>query len=501
VHRWARDARVDGFTVAIVVAFVVLRLVATLGSPVAVFNDSPSYFDFRIWGGVRFPVVTAAYSLVGDHRAIVDVQAVVGAISWSVAAVLAGSVLPQRIARSGFQVAVLALGLTPPVTRFDNALLSESISISITVVLVAAVLRFACYPTTRMAVTLFALAVLWGFTRQSNAIVLVAAGLVMAALGGSRADRHIAWRLAVGLIAVAVVGVLLASSTSQVQEYNSAQILVRRVLSDDARERWFLDRGMPSNGDRLLVPPYANRFGDPAVELQEDPTFGPWLRDDFPRRYLQYVLTHPVFTITTPFGDDGALTPLAVGTAQYGRARAVLPGVAGSVFWPSTTWERRLAGIAALAILGAGAAAAVRSRPRRRALAGAGGVVLVALANLVLVTHAAGWEYERLLVPTGVAVRVALVWLLAALVGGVSVAPASAPPARALRRRDVPSSDAAADPGPRTPHASDGSDSSAAIEAGRAPGRSGTAPAPSRSSGAVRMHRWRTMLPRTSPID
>ena len=474
VRRWASDARLDWITGALVLVFVVLRLVATTDRPIAFYLDSPSYFDFRIWGGVRFPVVTALYAAVGDHRALVVIQALTGAAAWAVAAVVAGTVLAHRGVRYAFQGALLALGLTLPVTRFDNALLSESVAISLTVVLVATVLRFACRPTGATAIAVFVFGALWALTRQSNALLLGVAAVVLAGLGAGRADRRLAWRLAAGLLAVSLLGVLLASSTTQIQEYNTAQILVRRVLLHDARERWFLDHGMPDNGRELLVPPYENRFGDPAVELQEDPTFGPWLRGEGQTTYLRYLLTHPGFTITTPFSDDGALRPFAVGTTGYGSSHRVVPDLVETLFWPQEGDDQTVLAAFVAGILVVAAVSATRSRSRRRAFAGAGGVLVVAVANIVLVTHSAGWEYERLLVPAGVAARFALLWLLAALAGDVSVAPASAVPGRASRHRDAGSSGAATDPAPRTSPEPAVADSSADRGADRASGPPGT---------------------------
>ncbi len=133
--------------------------------------------------------------------------------------------------------------------------------------------------------------------------------------------------------------------------------------------------------------------------------------------YLRYLVTHPGFTLTTPFSDDGALRPLAVGTEAYGSSRRVVPDLVETVFWPQTG---RADG-AARGVRrrdprgGRGGACGDRSRSYRRAFAGAGGVLVVAVVNIMMVTHTAGYEYERLLVPTGVAARIALLWLLAAL--------------------------------------------------------------------------------------
>lgn len=461
VRHWARDVHLDWPTLGLALAFVVLRLAATANQPIAVFNDTASYFDFRVWGGVRFPVVTALYALVGDHRALVSIQAVAGAVAWVTAAIVAASVLERRGPRYAFVGALFALGLTQPVIRVDNALLSESVAISLTVVLVACVLRFACRPTRATALATFGVAALWALTRQSNALMLGVAAVACAVLGAGRTDRRLAWGLAGGLVCVVALGGLLAMSTTQIQEYNTAQILVRRVLQDEARSRWFLDHGMPGNGRALLVPPYENRFGDPAVELQENARFGPWLRSDAAPAYLRYLATHPGFTLTTPFSDDGALGAFAVGTDDYGSGRAVVPDAVETVAWPVGGGTQTALGALAAGILLAGALAAARSPSRRRAFAGAGGVVVVAVATVVVVTHTAGWEYERLLVPTAVATRMALLWLLAALVGDVSVVPANGSRDRAPRRRDGRRSGAAVGRARRIDPAPDGAGSSA----------------------------------------
>lgn len=474
MRRVARDANLDAVTVALVVGFVVLRLVASLGRPIAVFPDTPSYFAFDLWGGVRFPVVTAIYSLVGDHRALVDLQAVAGALCWALAAVVAGSVLTLRGVRHAFQGLVLALGLTRPVTSFDSVLLSESLAISLTVVLAAFALRFAARPTSRTAIVVFVLGALWGMTRQMDALLLGLAAVVIAVVGAGQAYRRVTWRLAAGFLAVALVGLLLASSTSQIQQYNTAQILVRRVLPDPERTRWFEDRGMPDNGGAVITPPLPAGIVDPAVALQRDRRFGRWLEREGPSTYLRYLLAHPGFVVTEPFTDDGALPALAVGTSAYGSSRQVLPGIAERLSWPRQGGEQAVLALVVVGVLVAAGAGAARSAARRRALAGAGSVLVVAAGSLVLVTHAAGWEYERLLVPIGVAARVAVLWLAAALAGGVSEPAASEPPGRAPRRRGAPSSGEAAGPGPHSATAPDAPGSSAARGAGLVPDLLGT---------------------------
>src|SRR5262245_20634795 len=111
-------------TVVIVAVFVALRLCATAGVEPSSTPDTPTYFVFRWWGGLRFPVMSIFYTLVDNHRAIVTVQAIIGTACWSAAAVVLSSLIARRGYRTAFEVALLGLGLTLPVTRLDNALVS-----------------------------------------------------------------------------------------------------------------------------------------------------------------------------------------------------------------------------------------------------------------------------------------------------------------------------------------------------------------------------------------
>jgi hypothetical protein len=423
VVRVLRDNHVDVVTVVILGAFVVLRLWATLGSPITAYPDSPSYFDFRLWGGVRFPVVTAFYEVVGDVRAVVTLQAILGALCWSVAAVIAGALVVSRGIRYGFQIAMLCLGLTLPVTRFDNALLSESLSMSVAVVLTALLVRLACRPSTRLAVAVFVVAAIWSLIRQNNAQLVLVAALAVLVLGLRGRHRRMAALLAVGFVLLALLGVLLASSNNQIEQYNTAQILDRRIVHDPERNAWFRAHGMP-NADKAFerqreLSPDGNI--DNAIALQYDSVFGAWLLDDGPQTYFRYLLTHPGFVVSTPFTDDEAYQGYLWGITAYGSSRRVLPEVVDTIFWPQTDRERTLFEFyVALALVAVAARAFVDRRARRPAIAGFA-VLAVSMVNIVLVTHLAGLEYARLVLTTAVVGRVAILWLFATALGGADV--------------------------------------------------------------------------------
>ena len=421
VARLLRDNHVDVATVAILGVFVVLRLWATLGSPITAYPDSPSYFDFRLWGGVRFPVVTAIYALVGDHRAVVTLQAILGAVCWSLAAVIAGALVVPRGIRYGFQVALLLLGLTLPMTRFDNALLSESLSISISVVLAALFLRLVCRPSTRLALVAFGVAALWALIRQNNAQLLLIGAVAVLVLGLRGAHRRLAALLAGGFVLLALVGVLLASSNNQIEQYNTAQLLDRRIVHDPARNAWFREHGMPNAEKALARQRELTPDIDSAIALQYDPIFGAWLLDHGPGTYFRFLVTHPGYVVSTPFTDDDAYRSYLQGITVYGSSRRVVPKFVDTIFWPQQDTERTFMQLYIGFGLVAVAVRAVRDRRARRPAYAGFAVLVVSLVNIVFVTHLAGLEYARLLLSAAAIGRVAILWLFATGVGDADV--------------------------------------------------------------------------------
>jgi len=421
VARLLRDNQVDVATGVILGTFVVLRLWATLGSQITAYPDSPSYFDFHLWGAVRFPVVTAIYAVVGDHRAVVTLQAILGAVCWSLAAVVAGALVVPRGVRYGFQVAVLLLGLTLPMTRFDNALLSESFSISVGVLLAAMILRLICRPSTRLAVVVLVVAALWALMRQNNAQLLLIAAVAVLVIGLRGAHRRMAAALAGGFLVLMLVGVLLASSNNQIEQYNTAQILDRRIVHNPERNAWFRARGMPNADKAIQRERSLDVNTDNAIALQYDPTFGAWLRDHGPSMYLRFLVSHPKYVVSTPFTDDDAYQGYLRGITVYGSSRRVVPKLIDSIFWPQTDTERAFIQVYVVIGLVAVIVRAVLDRRARRAVYGGFAVLVVSLANVYFVTHLAGLEYARLMLGAAAVGRVAILWLFATGIGDADV--------------------------------------------------------------------------------
>jgi hypothetical protein len=406
-------------TLVVLAAFVALRLYATVGLEPSSTPDTPTYFVFRWWGGLRFPVMTVPYVLIGNHHAVVTFQAVVGATCWSIAAVLLGPLIERRGYRTAFEIAVLALGLTVPVTRLDNALISESISVSLFVLMAALLIRLSCRPSRAAAIWTLAVGALTVFTRQGNPFTVGLIAVAILVVPVALRPRGFAWKFAGALGAIACAGFVLASSNPQYQRISVAEVLQRRIIGH-TDERWFISHGMPANGRAVVKGPLP--AGIPRGDaLLGDPGFVKWLHADGVRLYGEFVVTHPSYVISTSLHDRLPVVAVITGLGdadKIGSARRVVPRIVEGVFWPRTPAEDLLASLGLIALTGAALASALRRRQVPRGVPMSLTLLGVSVVAVVVVTHTAGHEYPRHLMAVAASTRVVVLWVLVSLLAG-----------------------------------------------------------------------------------
>jgi hypothetical protein len=397
-----------------------VRLAATFGEPVGSYWDSPDYFRFALWGGERSPVVTGLYALLDSPRAIVTVQALVGAACWSAAGLVLAASLPDGRRRGVCVAAVGLLGVTRPVASWDNALLSESLAISTGVLALALLVRATftrARPRWTLALALAASAV-WMLCRPNNAWICL---FLFGALSGftlvaavRRRPLLIGRRVlgAFGATAVVLTGMSLAND--HLRTRNAVQVIEHRIFGTP-EEPWFVARGMPDDGPAIAAgaedaaesPLGVSRM----VLLLEDPDFGAWARRDASASYSRFVLQHPGWVVDNALGDRSAYLGLVSGSV-YGASRGVVPGPVEEILWP-TGWP---VFVVVLVLLGAAVAVgplrAPRSAAERRGIAFAVAVLAAVAMDGVFILHSAGDEYPRLLMVPACLARLVLVWLV-----------------------------------------------------------------------------------------
>lgn len=375
-----------------------------MGRPTARFPDTDGWLQLTWWGdNTRLWPVPAVLSLAGSDGARVAVQFALGTAAWAYLALTLARL--SRFPRA-MGLTTLAIGLTPQVTRWDLAILSESLGITFSVVAVALTVKLARAQGSLVA-WLGAITVV-GLTRPAQVIIVVACAVVCLVIAiRSRAQRLLLPALV--LTVMSVWGLALVNDNAPTSRLNVYTVLANDVATSDERWAWFVDAGMPDvPGARDAVGyDFAGALPDVLAAIVELPvgqqppaivraggvTLAEWVRDHGISTLTRWALTHPddvlsvaaarADTVLSPSNDD--FLPL--------ETRTTWPRV---VFGPWQVWVGAWAAAAVVAVL--------RRRAGREVRAIAAMGTAVAVVYLVTMTYS-GIEHQRHAATLAVAVR------------------------------------------------------------------------------------------------
>ena len=397
-----------------VFCFLALRVISERSTPLVYF-DSGEYRHIHLWGGRRPATIPLLFSLMPSDALRIVEQATISVAAWITLALVVASILDDRRLRLASIASFLALGLTTQITNWDTAILSDSISISLTVFLVAAWIAVYRSPTKWTVTGVLVATTLWTFARELHVYVTAAIALVVVVAVLVRRARA-PWRVvAAGLVLIGVLGVMDRRANDETAKENLAGVIGARVLPDHATRQWFVDHGMPEMGQ------LADGQAHPDKELLAIPEFERWAGQRGWVVYAEFLATHPSAAIDGPmnelleerqtFAENPPGRAVLLSPAEaYGRARPVLPSLVEDVLFD----PGRTGAVVALAVLALAACLMVSARggpDRRRHIP-----LIVAGLSVVYVFaawHGSVFEPGRHSMPAAVAIRVALITLLA----------------------------------------------------------------------------------------
>ncbi|MBA3457002.1 MAG: hypothetical protein H0T42_28195 [Deltaproteobacteria bacterium] len=318
---------------AIAVTTVVIYTWLVAAQSPKIYFDSSVYLETAAqpwsWSQLFYPkpaVVPVVYRVVGgDPHAIVTLQAMLALVAW---AALAGSLVAVLKTRRLRIIAVAIASvfvLAPTRVGFTHVVLSESITDSLqTLALAAAILLAttlgrvggaASRRARMLASALFVVVLVWMWTRDTNAIVVLLA-VPCVVVAGHRRLRHARWLLVPAVLAMASAACVLWSTTVippptqlTVHEAVPPDFTARRTysmfnnLSDSLRDpeavAFFVERGLPQADELVLL-------GEQDQQIYLDPKFTParqWIAERASSAYVMWLLRHPIDRVVQILGD------------------------------------------------------------------------------------------------------------------------------------------------------------------------------------------------------
>jgi hypothetical protein len=367
--------------------------------------------DVKPWGVPLFYKVLPAAA-----QAAPLAQLVVSIGSWLVLAFVVGSCFERSAIRTAAIGGVLAFSCSPLVAQWDGVLLSESLSLSLLALVLAATIQLARRPRPAALAAVVGVAALWSSTRDTNAWAWLPIALALF-LWLLRRERA----LAVGLV-LSTTGIVAVTAWSGGSPQRWEPLMIdnvnERILADPSATHYFAEHGMPLQSD-LRRRLFASRR--PLSRFDRDTTLQPfreWLLRSGRATYFRYLLSHPRATLQAPLSRSGLLlSPVGLDYFRPPGFRSFLPGFVDHVLFPRDG-RNVLIWIAILAA--AGAVASRRARPT-----GGASALAVAAIGAVIVLAILIWAGEPREVPRHELVpivmsRLSLLALCLAILAGIS---------------------------------------------------------------------------------
>lgn len=226
-------------------------------------------------------------------------QLAVSIACWLALAAVVAASMQTRPARSLAFVSILVLSSMTFVTEWDGAVLSESLSLSLSALLVALILLSIRRPRAMLTVLVVVVAFLWSATRDTNAFLLPAITLPLAAVWLRRGRRRLPASLVLSTLLIVVFSFWSAASFARWQLL-VIDAIDERVLSSPSATQYFQERGMPTPPElrrTLFAGRLTLRRLETRPELRE---FNRWFRAQARPTYTGYLLSHPSVSLEQP---------------------------------------------------------------------------------------------------------------------------------------------------------------------------------------------------------
>lgn len=310
MRRALMSLRMPWFGVLVSVVALIVRASAALGQSAQRYPDSVGYDSFSFLSQTDRPwPIPMIHALAGSDSSRIAVQVIIGTLAWvSLAWVLSRGVKWQRTAFS----ATMILGVSPQIIRYDVAILSESLSISLAVLAIAATLyRHAVRSTFATAwwATSLTLCVI---SRPVHVLIPAVCAIPVFWKFVSSRGKNLSTQ-GIGMIALFMLGVFTIQQSQPMSLLNLYTVVSSRIITDDQRFEWFTSHGMPQVAGMRDATGYDYSEQLPTavadiVDLpigQQPPSLmrvggvelATWLTDNGWRTVAKYLVLHPDDTI------------------------------------------------------------------------------------------------------------------------------------------------------------------------------------------------------------
>jgi hypothetical protein len=311
--------------------------------------DSPSYFDFQFYPAFRTHGITVIFAVIQSEPLIALFQAIVGSIVWIFLWTVIIEKIYSNILKTLFTVTYFIFASSSIIIEHDSAMLSESLSISSTILLFATTIKIIGFSQKVSSKTF----IFWGFafvwffsTKSPNAIimpVIIIPLLYVFIRSYKLIHRRILFYLILGFSFFSFASAL---SSDVSQTLTTSGTIHNRIWFDNDWRKELLLSGYPASANETWLQYGKSNLGTPpdqtVVNMSE---FKKWWENQGNNFLINFTLTNPDYAVLGPVAlpllnsTFSYKQTLLSGWSQGTDMTFEIPGFKNSVlqrtiFWP-----------------------------------------------------------------------------------------------------------------------------------------------------------------------
>ena len=338
------------------ISLIILKFLINLRVDVGISAyDTMSYFEFSTIHPVRMPQISYIFSSIQYFGAISIFQSIVSIFCWSTFVLALNGFFDNYYVKILNLLFVSSLAISSPIMKFDLIILSESLSISLGVLLTAAFIYCVKKRTDLSFFYLSIAIILFGFPKQSNAFIALLLstlflGFTMLKLRKSKRINLVLFSTVSFVITLFFYDV--SKSNNFIEQQVSMVNVIERTYDDFDKQQYWLEKGFPA----IAYQVYGSApFRTPGEMTADTPQVKAWKQTEYSYPTEKFILNNPIFAIFAPVVPqlfinhysfyESIFPPLASGVIESektidlnSRTMNVIPNYLTRLELPRTFW-------------------------------------------------------------------------------------------------------------------------------------------------------------------
>ena len=260
--------------------------------------NNPAFFrERRPWG------IALAFKILGVSLKSIDLaQVLTSTLAWLFLAWVFSHSFKKTRGKIIAFLTILGFSLSPAVQVWNHAALSESFTISSTVIILTLLIALVQKWEKKFYLWLFPLIVIWMSLHEINLYIGLLVAIAFFITGIFQKKFRFLWILSLLIGVVFIINAKLSAAYALPRwGLPLAEVITKRILPDQEFREYFAEHGMPLSPKLMAFSgEWANTKDYAIINSLALKPFSVWLFTYGKSVYTKFLVTHPIYTITAP---------------------------------------------------------------------------------------------------------------------------------------------------------------------------------------------------------